>query len=301
MTSTKPVPQGAWDTHHHIFQPKKFPFNEGRHFTPGDATPDELQAFEKSIGVQHTCIAHGLSHGPDCTSLLHYLKEFKGSSRGICVFEPDQITDAQLNEYHAAGIRSVRLDFFKHKAMNDLDRQVALIKATSARIAAWGKAKWSIQIQQPHLNYWSTIRKLAATIPSPIVVDHMGLVSVRSLSGRDLTAEEEAGLDELRGAIREGNIWIKISAPYRCSDDEPSYSDLEKLVKSLVAANPKRVVWGSDWPHTQRHADRAGKDPSAIEPFRKVDNPAWIASLSTWLTEQEWQNLWVNNPETLYA
>ena len=297
MVQSRPVPQGAWDTHHHIFEPKKYPLNAGRHFTPGTATPDDLDTFEKSIGVQNTCIAHGLSYGPDCTSLLDYLDHFKGRSRGICVIEPDAITDDELDKYHAAGIRSVRLDFFKHQAMDDLEKQKSLITKTAERIRKWG---WSVQIQQPHLEFWAELRRLANEVKVPIVVDHMGLISVRSLSGRDMTDTEQQGLNELHGAMADGNVWVKISAPYRCSDEKPGYADLEDVVRGFLRANKERVVWGSDWPHTQRHKDRIGKDPSKPEEFQKIDNQAWIESLSRWCSEDEWTRLWVANPEELY-
>ena len=65
-------------------------------------------------------------------------------------------------------------------------------------------------------------------------------------------------------------------------------------------ANPRRVVWGSDWPHTQRHKDRVGKSSISEEAFLQVDDKTWIESLSRWMSEDEWQLLWVENPATLY-
>lgn len=150
---TKPVPAGAWDTHNHIFEPDRFPFAEGRHFTPARASFEQLQDFEQSIGVDHVCIAHGLSYGADSTSLLYYLKRFAGRARGICVLDVDTVTDKMLHQYHEAGIRSVRLDFFRHRAMDSVDVQCQLIEEMAQRLALWGNSNWSIQIQQPHLEF----------------------------------------------------------------------------------------------------------------------------------------------------
>lgn len=306
----KPVPSGAWDTHHHIFEPDLFPFADGRHFTPARASLRELQAFEKSIGTEHVCIAHGLSYGPDCISLLYYLGRLEGKARGICVLDVETVTDDVLNQYHEAGVRSVRLDFFRHQAMNDVSIQIKLIESTAFRIMEWGKPGWSIQIQQPHLEFWSSLREIIAKSPVPVVVDHLGLIEGSSYRLDDNSTEiqnnsylaetERVGLDELCKTLAEGNLWIKISAPNRCSNLAPGFKDLFWLVRAFFDANPDRVVWGSDWPHTQRHKDRIGKRTDSIESFLEVDDKNWIVALSQWLSEEEWQAMWVKNPRKLY-
>nr|XP_036575538.1 tim barrel metal-dependent [Colletotrichum truncatum]KAF6782127.1 tim barrel metal-dependent [Colletotrichum truncatum] len=301
--SSKPVPKGAWDTHHHIFEPERFPFASGRHFTPSVATLEQLKAFEKSIGVSHVCIAHGLSYGANCSSLLYYLEQFNGTARGICVLDLDTVTDELLDKYHEAGIRSVRLDFFKANAMSDVEKQVELIESTAKRLLQWHAIgnSWSIQIQQPNISHW---KKLGQTIRSsklPVVLDHIGLVKAASMTPADsIPVREQPGWQDLLDTLKGGNLWIKISAPYRCSRADPYFEDLKEIVQELVKTNSKRLVWGSDWPHTQRHEDRHLRSKDEQEPFLKIDNPSWIQSLSTWLSEEEWEDLWVKNPSTLY-
>lgn len=297
----KLVPPGAWDTHLHIFEHDKFPFAPDRHFTPAPATLEQLKHFETSIGVDHVCIAHGFSYGHDCSSLLSYLERFQGKARGICVLDIETVTDDLLNTYHAAGIRSVRLNFFKNEVAHDLEKQISLIKATATRLVRWGKSRWSIQILQPHIEFWGRLREAVATLPVPLVVDHFALIEGHSMRKKCTKPSVESdGFAELLGALRDGNVWMKLSAPYRCSDLGQTYHDLESIVKSLVAANPDRVLWGSDWPHTQRHENRIGKRPHDIEQFMEIDNNTWIQSLSRWLSEDEWRRMWVDNPRQLY-
>ncbi|PKX91212.1 uncharacterized protein P174DRAFT_463342 [Aspergillus novofumigatus IBT 16806] len=306
----KPVPPGAWDTHHHIFEPHRFPYAKGRHFTPAPATLEDLQAFESAIGVDHVCIAHGLSYGPDCSSLLYYLGLFGGEARGICVLDLESVTDELLDEYHAAGVRSVRLDFNRHKAMDNVDVQAQLIDATSKRLAEWGSHRWSIQIQQPHLEFWSHLREVVHRSSVPIVVDHFALVAGSSYRANDhstniqnesyLSEAERVGLETLCETLRNGKLWMKLSAPYRCSNLAPEYNDLRWITRRFVQCNPRRMVWGSDWPHTQRHKDRAGRSTTSVEPFLKIDTRAWIESLSRWMSDDEWHLMWVDNPALLY-
>ncbi|KAH8879048.1 amidohydrolase 2 [Thozetella sp. PMI_491] len=301
---SKSVPTGAWDTHHHIFETDIFPFAPGRHFTPSPATVQDLKAFEASIGVANVVIAHGLSYGPDCTSLLHYLQQFNGEARGICVLNEQTVSDDLLEKYHEAGVRSVRIDFFRHRAMNDLEKQVELIQATAARLMKWdSKGRgWSIQIQQPNLAYWKRLRQVASGLGLPLVVDHMALAKGPSYSPPGaIPVTDTPEWQDLLGALKDGNLWVKISAPYRNSKrDDSAYEDLQEIVTQLIRANPRRAVWGSDWPHTQRHEDRNMENPEETEPFLKIDNPKWIQKLSTWLSEEEWQDMWDRNPRELY-
>lgn len=305
-SAVKPVPKGAWDTHFHIFEPEHFPLAAGRHFTPSPATLDQLVTFEKSIGVEHLCIAHGLSFGADCSSLLHYLDYFNGRARGICVLDLVDVSDVTLDRYHEAGVRSVRIDFFRHAAMNDVQRQTDLIQATSRRLQQWRTdISWSIQIQQPHLEYWHQLAPVIANSPNPVVIDHMALIQVRSMMDSTqitnyIEVTRQDGWQQLLGALKQGNLWMKISAPYRCSDLFPSFEDLEEPIKAIIGCNPDRVVWGSDWPHTQRHKDRANQKPDDQEHYLKVDDAAWIQSLSRWLSDVEWHKMWVENPRKLY-
>ncbi|KAJ0344464.1 hypothetical protein KNSL1_009329 [Colletotrichum chrysophilum] len=299
----KVVPAGAWDTHHHIFEPARFPFASARHFTPSVATLEQLKTFEDSIGVSHVCIAHGLSYGADCSSLLYYLEQFNGTARGICVLDLDTVTNELLDKYHGAGIRSARLDFFKAQAMNDVDKQVNLIKSTANRLLQWHPTgnSWSIQIQQPNISYWAKLGPVIQQSKLPVVLDHIGLVKASSMAPTgSVPVREQTGWQDLLNTLRGGNLWIKISAPYRCSRADPHFEDLRDIVQELVKTNSKRLVWGSDWPHTQRHEDRHLRSKHEQEPFLNIDNPAWIRSLSTWLNGEEWQDLWVNNPSTLY-
>ncbi|KAF9876789.1 tim barrel metal-dependent [Colletotrichum karsti] len=299
----KPVPAGAWDTHLHIFEPGRFAFASGRHFTPSVATLGQLLDFEDFIGVSHVCIAHGLSYGADCSSLLYYLEHFNGTARGICVLDLETVTYDLLDKYHNAGIRSVRLDFFKAQAMNDVNKQVNLIEATANRLLQWhqsGKG-WSIQIQQPNISHWKQLGAVIQRSKVPVVLDHIGLVKASSMAPEgSVPVTQLSGWNDLLDTLRSGNLWIKISAPYRCSRADPDFDDLKDIVQQLVQTNSKRLVWGSDWPHTQRHEDRHLRSKDEQEPFLKIDDRAWIRSLSTWFSGEEWQDLWVNNPSTLY-
>jgi hypothetical protein len=66
-------PANSWDVHHHIFDLDNFALSPTRHFTPSSAPMPDLEKFQHSLGIEHVCIAHGMSYGADSSSLLHYL------------------------------------------------------------------------------------------------------------------------------------------------------------------------------------------------------------------------------------
>lgn len=80
----------------------------------------------------------------------------------------------------------------------------------------------------------------------------------------------------------------------------PGFDDLEDDIRSIAAANPERILWGSDWPHTQRHEDRKATDYNKVEAFLEIDDAAWVESLSCWLSQDQWERMWVLNPRQLY-
>jgi predicted TIM-barrel fold metal-dependent hydrolase len=147
---------------------------------------------------------------------------------------------------------------------------------------------------------------VVAELPTPVVLDHFGALKTASLANYDQSKTtgfdvlQQPGLDAITTLLRSGKLWIKLSAPYRCSEAGPEYLDMEPLVKALVQAHPDRVLYGSDWPHTQPfHRRPKNLESTDIERFVDFDDYSWVKTLKTWLSEEEWQKLMVKNPRVL--
>lgn len=93
----QPCPPGSWDVHHHIFDLDKFPLAPTRHFTPSSAPLHSFETFQHSLGIDHACVAHGLSFGTDPSSLLYYLKYFNGTGRAYACIDIEKTTDEQIH------------------------------------------------------------------------------------------------------------------------------------------------------------------------------------------------------------
>ncbi|WWC63045.1 uncharacterized protein I303_105644 [Kwoniella dejecticola CBS 10117] len=295
----QPCPPGSWDVHHHIFDLDRFPLSPTRHFTPSPAPLSAFEEFQHSMGIEHASIAHGLSFGTDPSSLLFYLNYFKGSARAYACIDIDKTTDDEILAMKEQGVRGIRIDFHHHKAQHDLDVQIACLHRYAQRIAPFG---WGLQIYHPHPEFYDSLSPVIKSLPVSVVVDHFAglrtrsLLAYQGLDAADFDSTTQPGLGALCDLLSSNKLWIKLSAPYRCSED-PSYADMKPLVRALVDANPDRVLYGSDWPHTQpfhrRPKDLKGGD---VEGFLQFDDAAWVRKLKSWLSEDEWSKLMVDNP-----
>ena len=99
-----------------------------------------------------------------------------------------------------------------------------------------------------HLQLWVDARDLPAMapalarIPLPVVVDHMGRLEHHH-------GTNNAGFQALLRGVGDGKLWAKLSGTYRLGATPPDYAQARPFHDALVKANPKNLVWGTDWPH----------------------------------------------------
>jgi len=89
-------------------------------------------------------------------------------------------------------------------------------------------------------------------------------------------------------ALKAGEIWIKLSL-CRVSKMAPAYLDLKPFHDALVAANPQRLLWGSDWPFV-RMGEQSPDAGQLLDLFHD-----WVPDAATR------QAILVDNPAALYG
>src|SRR5438445_2518030 len=105
------VPRGACDCHVHVFDPARFPYFTGRIYTPPEATAEDLLALQKQLHFDRVVIVQPSVYGIDNACTLDAMKKLgQGRARGVAVIDKT-ISQGQLDELAAAGIRGVRLNF----------------------------------------------------------------------------------------------------------------------------------------------------------------------------------------------
>ena len=236
---TKPSyvpPQGAVDAHCHVFGPAaSFPFAPERKYTPGDAGKDMLFALRDHLGFARNVIVQATCHGRDNAALLDALRASGGAARGVAAVAHD-IDDAELDAMHAAGVRGVRFNFLK-RLVDATPKELFL--ATARRVQRLG---WHVVVYF-EAGELDEMTPFIASLPGVVVVDHMGRPDVsRPADGPDFTRF----VDLMRDME---NLWCKVSCPERLSRLGPGYDDVVPFQRRIVETFPRRVLWGTDWPH----------------------------------------------------
>lgn len=238
------VPAGAVDAHCHVFGPGDvFPYAPERKYTPCDAPKEMLFALRDHLGFDKNVIVQATCHGTDNRALVDALRASDGRARGIATVSRD-VSDAELQTMHEAGVRGTRFNFVKRLA-DFTPREV--LAEIAGRIAPLG---WHVVVyfeaqDLPELYDFFT------ALPTTVVVDHMGRP--------DVTKPVDGPEFELfvRMMREHENIWSKVSCPERLSQSGPpalngerqAYRDVVPFARRLVETFPDRVLWGTDWPH----------------------------------------------------
>ena len=229
-------PAGAVDAHCHVFGPHTiFPFAAQRKYTPCDAPKETLFALRDFLGFEKSVIVQATCHNTDNRALVDALNDAQGRARGVAFVEED-ISNAELNELDAAGVRGVRFNFIK-RLVDSTPKEA--MQRIATRVADLG---WHIVIyfEQSDLE---EMRSFLESLPTPLVFDHMACPNVRG------GVEGEAFQNWLR-AVDANEGWInKVTCPERFSVTGPPYDDVAPFARALVDRFGDRVLWGTDWPH----------------------------------------------------
>ncbi len=278
------VPQDACDCHVHIFGPDaKFPLSPKRLYTPGPASIHDLAAMHQAVHIERVVIVHPSPYGADNAVTVDAVRKLGHRARGVAVID-DTTTAAMLNDMHAVGIRGVRINLESYGESDPVVAGRHLQKAAE-RVARLG---WHVQTYT-NLGILAALTDTILKLPVTLVVDHFG----RPKASQGTT---QTGFAEFLTLLRSGKVYVKISAPYRISQ-QADYLDAAPIARAMIAANPDRIIWGSDWPHP----GAAKRDLAVIEPFRPEDNGHALNRLAGWTkSTAELQKILVDNPARLY-
>jgi 2-pyrone-4,6-dicarboxylate lactonase len=238
------LPAGAVDAHCHVFGPgAQFPYAPERKYTPCDASKEQLFALRDHLGFDKNVIVQATCHGSDNRALVDALRHSDNKARGVATVKRD-VSDAELQDMHAAGVRGTRFNFVKRLA-DFTPREVLLEIANRIAPLGWHVVVYFEAQDLPELYDFFT------ALPTTVVVDHMGRPDVsKPVDG----PEFELFVKMMR---EHDNIWSKVSCPERLSLSGPpalngeqnAYRDVVPFARRLVETFPDRVLWGTDWPH----------------------------------------------------
>lgn len=282
------VPRGACDCHTHVFgPPARFPFTAARTYTPGEASLDELLALQADLHLERVVIVHPSVYGTDNSCTVDALRRLGARGRGVAVIA-DDIAPVELDALHHAGVRGIRLNLAT-AGVHDPEIARRRLEAAAARVA---RLNWHVQIYTT-LAMIAALQTELAAVPVPLVIDHFGGASAAA-------GPTQPGFAALLALVSAGKTYVKLSAPYRSSSQRPDYGDVAALAAPLIAANPDRMLWGSDWPHPGGGHKR-GQSIEEIEPFFPEDDGKTLNLLADWAPDPALRRrILVDNPARLY-
>ncbi len=223
------------DTHAHVFQ-HGLALAAKRRYTPGYEAP--LPAYLEQLdrnGLSCGVLVQPSFLGTDNAYLVDCLRRAPQRLRGVAVVAPAGFP-GQLPVLHDAGVVGIRLNLVG-QCLPDLGGRDW--KPLLDEVARLG---WHVEVQRNASGLMVMIPQLL-DIGAPVVVDHFGLPD-------PMMGARDPGFQRLLEFGRSRQVWVKLSAPYRLG----RYG--AHLASSLYpwlrdAFGPERLMWGSDWPHTQ--------------------------------------------------
>ena len=233
---------GAVDCHFHVIAPvDRSPMLPGRSYTPAPASLAQWRETLGPLGVTHGVVVQPSVYGTDNRVLLDALAAGGGALLGVAAVGPE-VSDTELDRLAAAGVRGVRMAHFEPGDVRAMGGFVSFdtFDALEDRLAE----------RALHLQLFTDSRLLPGIESRlmrsrvPVVIDHMGRTPAALGAGHD-------GLRSLARLMRGGPVWVKLSGVANVSEAAPHHEDVRPIHEALLDANPDRLVWGSDWPHTR--------------------------------------------------
>jgi predicted TIM-barrel fold metal-dependent hydrolase len=283
-----PVPAGACDSHTHVFgDPGRFPFMPARTYTPDPAGVDEMRGIHRLLRTDRVVVVQPSVYGTDNACLLDALEQLGPRARGIAVIG-DDTPEEDLVRMERAGVRGIRVNL---ETAGQTDPAIARqrLEAATRRIAG---RRWHVQVfTRPSVI--AAIADVVAAATVPVVFDHFG-------GAQGTAGVQQTGFDALLALVRTGKAYVKLSAPYRGSTQPPDYPDMAPLARVLIAANPRRILWGTDWPHPNTSPSAARSD-AGTWPRIPVDDVHVFNLFAAWAPDAgHRRTILVDNPAALY-
>ena len=239
-------PPNSCDTHFHIFGPPElFPFLSTHEYTPPAAPLEHYLKMAAVIGMERAVVVQPSVHGLDNSATLDAIAKSGGRFRGLARID-DKTPKAELQRLHDGGIRGVRFNLLDRPQGNV---KLDVLDRCVEHIAEFG---WSVDLHIDTKNLLEQERRIRA-LPVPVVIDH--IARVRPVEGLNQPA-----FQLLLDLMKAKNVWVKVSGADKiCNTKVHSYFGLPfveaiPFARAVIAAAPDRVIWGTDWPHSNNFA-----------------------------------------------
>lgn len=165
----------------------------------------------------------------------------------MVTLDPDNISHEQMNEWHELGVRGARLNLQSTGKKPDTEELITTLQRHAEIIRPYN---WVLQLYVA-LNVIPSLESIVPNLGVKVCFDHFGSPA---LPPRPVPAQFDpyslSGFSSLVSLVKQGDTYVKISAPYRLTSDS-QFGGLREMGRELMRVGRNQVVFATDWPHTR--------------------------------------------------
>jgi 2-pyrone-4,6-dicarboxylate lactonase len=287
------MPAGSIDAHMHVIGPfDRFPLSPKSKYEPFAATWEEQkEILIDTIGFWGFVVVQATCHGDDNDVVIDALEHLNGRASGVASVTED-VSAEELRRLHGAGVRGVRFAFLPHIASETTPADVIQRIAGKIQPLGWHTVLYFLP------ESYEVMRPLIRSLPTPVVIDHMGRPDV------NVPIEKNDYFQRLLelGAARRDIFW-KLTSPdrYTRSARPEDWDVALPFAHELLKLFPGNVLSGTDRPRPNMNTvvlKGRGHPPS------KMPNDGDIANFWIWPVAHKdpglLRQMLVVNPRKLY-
>ncbi|WP_407492986.1 amidohydrolase family protein [Pseudooceanicola sp. MF1-13] len=250
-----------FDCHAHVYE--TVAAIDGARYVPARNAPlAAWLAHQESCGLKGGAIVQVSFLGCDNSEMCAALAKLDRSRFAGVGVVPLDVDDAQLDHLVGAGMRGVRWNLVRGAAIPEIEADLTQRFLSKLRDR---DLHLELHLEGPRL---APILPVLAEQGVNLVIDHFGLPS-------DPDPKSDPFIRSVSALADPSALYVKFAAHYRTPFDiTPHANDLISLLSE------DRIVWGSDWPHTQHEQSTSYSEVWArCEGWSNLSDAAAVRSL----------------------
>jgi 2-pyrone-4,6-dicarboxylate lactonase len=245
------APAQACDAHFHVFgAEERYSYAADLRYKPPYEPLDVYLKLARRLGFERFVFVQPSAYGFDNSCMFDAMRQLDPAiRRGIVDLDETSLTDRQLAEWHALGVRGIRVNISPVR-QPEAGLAASMLPRIAHLAALSRELGWHLDFLTPG---WlvSELMPTLRELPIEFSVAHFGLFAAKD-------GATQRGFNELLSLISDGSrrCWVKLTGIYRFST-APGFADVKPFAQALIATASDQLIWGSDFPHLSFH-DRVG-------------------------------------------
>jgi len=269
--SANAAPSLRVDAHTHAFVRGLKLAVDARYAPNYDASWQTLLALADTNGIGRAVLLQPSLLGYDNSYLFGALKAEPQRFRGVPWISPSVETSPEdWDEMARLGVRGLRFP---------------ILGLPTPQWSAYGDMLGEALKRDWPIHLYVESKRLADTLPFLLDGGHRVVIPHYGMFDRTLGPARDPGFKVLLESAKTGRVFVVMCGAYRVGPERARMA----APMLLDAFGPERLMWGSDWPHTDTDLNRVTTYPITLKTFEE-----WVSNETTRRT------ILVDTPSQLY-